>query len=129
KDPWGRAMIMSVACNICCDIHPVNNLRIRQYLKDPLGHSDAEVEEWQRHWIDTNFVGLEEWVKRQRGKYCVGDSISVADICLVPQMTNARRVHLDVTKFQNLSEIDARCREHPAFIAAQPDKQPDWPGR
>jgi len=129
KEPWGRAMIMSIACNICCDIHPVNNLRIRQYLKDPLGHSDTDVEEWQRHWIDVNFAGLEEWVKRQRGKYCYGDGVSVADICLVPQVTNARRVHADMTKYPNLNEIDARCRELTAFIKAAPDQQPDWPGR
>ena len=129
KEPWGRAMIMSIACNICCDIHPVNNLRIRQYLKDPLGHSDAEVEEWQRHWIDESFTGLEAWVKGQRGKYCWGDLPSVADICLVPQVSNARRVRVDMTKFPNLSEIDARCRELPAFIKAAPDQQPDWPGK
>ena len=129
KDPWGRAMIMSIACNICCDIHPVNNLRIRQYLKEPLGHSDAEVEEWQRHWIDVNFEGLEKWVAGQRGKYCYGDLPTVADICLVPQVTNARRVHVDMAKYPNLNEIDARCREHPAFIKAAPDQQPDWPGR
>jgi maleylacetoacetate isomerase len=129
KEPWGRAMIMSIACNICCDIHPVNNLRIRQYLKNPLHHSDAEVEEWQRHWIDVSFTGLEEWVKRQRGKYCYGDEPTVADICLVPQVTNARRVRMDMAKFPNLNEIDALCREHPAFVKAAPDQQPDWPAR
>ena len=129
KEPWGRAMIMSIACNICCDIHPVNNLRIRQYLKEPLGHSDAEVEDWQRHWIEVNFAGLEKWVAEKRGKYCYGDVPSVADICLVPQVTNARRVHVDMSKYPNLNEIDARCRELPAFIKAAPDKQPDWPGR
>ncbi len=99
KDPWGRAMIMSIACNICCDIHPVNNLRIRQYLKEPLGHSDDDVVEWQRHWIDVNFTGLEEWIKDKRGKYCYGDQPTVADICLVPQVANARRVKMDMSKY------------------------------
>jgi maleylacetoacetate isomerase len=129
KDPWGRAMIMAIACNIACDVHPVNNLRIRLYLKDPLGHTDNEVAAWQRHWIEETFEGLETFVKGTRGDFCYGDTPTVADICLVPQMTNARRVHTDLKPFPNLVEIDERARAHPAFAAAAPDKQPDYPRR
>ena len=126
RDAFGRATVNSMALAIACDIHPVNNLRVRKYLKEVMGQSEAAVNTWYRHWIELGFAGLEAQVKPYAGKFCHGDTPTVADICLVPQMYNARRFKVDLTSFPALVAIDARAQALPAFADAAPERQPDF---
>jgi maleylacetoacetate isomerase/maleylpyruvate isomerase len=125
-DPFGRAVVNSMALAIACDIHPINNLRVRKYLKEVMGQSDEAVNTWYRHWIELGFEALEAQVKPYAGDFCYGDAPGVADICLVPQMYNARRFKVDVASFPALVAIDARAQGVPAFAAAAPERQPDF---
>jgi maleylacetoacetate isomerase len=111
---------------IVADIHPLNNLKVTQYLRGPLGQTDETVTPWIRHWIAQGFKSLETLVAHG-GSFCQGDRFSLADVCLVPQMYNARRFEVDLTDFPTLSAIDERCRALPAVQAAHPDKQVDSP--
>lgn len=126
EDIFARAICKSMALAIACDIHPVNNLRVRKYLKNVMDQSDEAIEAWYRHWIEIGFEGLEKLVKRYAGKFCYGDEVSVADICLVPQLANARRFKVDVSAFPTLVRVDEAARALPTFAAAAPDKQPDY---
>jgi maleylacetoacetate isomerase len=127
KDAFGRARARSIAYQIACDIHPVNNLRVNQYLKATFG-ADAEAQiAWQRHWISLGFTALETLLARdeETGKFCHGDSPTIADICLIPQMANARRVELDFSPYPTLARIEAQALSLAAFDAALPANQPD----
>ncbi len=119
-----KAQVRAFALAIACDIHPLNNLAVLKYLKDPLGQSQAAIDDWYRHWITTGFEALEDQV---RGPFVFGDMPSLADICLVPQMYNARRFNTDMSHFPKLVAADAHARVHPAFAAAAPEAQPDAP--
>jgi len=127
KDALGRARVREIACVIACDIHPVNNLRLAQYLKREFHISDEQQANWQRHWITLGFEALEKMLSlsKDTGTYSYGDSPTVADICLIPQIFNARRVNLEVERYPTLSRIFAHAMQHPAFDAAQPKNQPD----
>ncbi|HEX4295423.1 MAG TPA: maleylacetoacetate isomerase [Rhizomicrobium sp.] len=127
KDALGRARARAIAYAIACDIHPVNNLRVNQYLKAVLGAGpDAQIA-WQRHWISLGFAALETMLARdaETGKFCHGDSPTIADICLIPQMANARRVQLDFSLYPTLARIETQALSLPAFDAALPANQPD----
>ncbi|HXQ63568.1 MAG TPA: maleylacetoacetate isomerase [Steroidobacteraceae bacterium] len=126
-DPLGRAMVRSMAQAIACDVHPLNNLRVRNYLKGPLNQDERSVGTWSRHWIGEGFRGLEELARRYStdGKHLYGAGITLADICLVPQVYNARRVDCDLTGFPTLVAISAALEALPAFAAARPEAQPD----
>ncbi len=127
KDAPGRARVREIAYAIACDIHPVANLRVNQYLVKNFG-ADANAQiAWQRHWIKTGFTALETMLARskQTGRFCHGDTPTLADICLIPQMANARRVELDLSPYPTLVRIEARALTHPAFEAALPKNQPD----
>jgi len=126
-DPLDRAEVRAFAYAIACDIHPINNLRVLNYLKNPLGHSQDEVDAWVRHWCETGLAGLEEVARRNahRGRHVFGDAPSLADICLAPQMGGARRFGSDTAKFARLSEIEVALNGLPAFANAAPGKQPD----
>ena len=126
-DPSGRARVRSLALTIACDIHPLNNLRVQNYLTGTLGVTDAQKDGWVRYWIDTGFEALETRLANDpaTGRFCHGDSPTLADICLVPQMANARRMDFDFTPYPTLLRIEAACAALPAFGNAAPAKQPD----
>ncbi len=123
----GRAQVRAMALGIACDIHPLNNLRVTNYLRGPLGQGDEPVAEWIRHWIGEGFKALEELARRHGDgqNYLYGGSVTLADVCLVPQMYNARRYYCDVTPYPALVAIDAHLTSLPAFAAARPEAQPD----
>lgn len=123
-DPVTRAQVRAAAAQIALDIHPVNNLKVLAYLKGPLGHSQDETVVWMNHWMTTGFAAFDQMI-RHGTPYCFGDQITIADLCLVGQMINARRWGCDTSAFPHLEQIDAHCREHPAIARALPQAQPD----
>jgi maleylacetoacetate isomerase len=126
RDAAGRARVRQLAYAVACDIHPVNNLRINTYLSDTLKIADDARLEWNRHWIALGFTAIETLLQSpETGTYCHGDTPTLADICLIPQMANARRVHVDLAPYPTLLRIEATALAHPAFEAALPKNQPD----
>jgi maleylacetoacetate isomerase len=126
-DALGRARVRALAQMIACDIHPLDNLRVLNYLLHTLGVSDEQKNGWYRYWIDLGFEALETRLARdaETGRFCHGDAPTLADICLVPQVSNARRFKMDLTPYPTIVRIDAACQALPAFAAAAPDRQPD----
>ncbi|HEV8333067.1 MAG TPA: maleylacetoacetate isomerase [Steroidobacteraceae bacterium] len=127
EDPIDRARVRSMAMAIACEIHPLNNLRVLNYLRDSLQQDDEGVGTWYRHWVSEGFRGLEVQAREfsAKGRYCFGDAVSIADVLLVPQMFNARRFKTDLTPFPTLVGISAHLEALPAFAAARPEVQPD----
>jgi maleylpyruvate isomerase len=126
-DATGRARVRALALEIACDIHPINNLRVLNYLTGTLGATEAQKNGWYRYWCDVGFEALETQLAREKGTgaFCHGGSPTIADICLVPQLANARRVDLDLSLYPTLLRIEAACNALPPFAAAAPAKQPD----
>jgi maleylacetoacetate isomerase len=122
-DPVARAKIRAVADLIACDIHPLNNLIALQYLKRELKHEQPTIDTWYHHWILQGFAALETMLKP--GPYSFGNEVTLADICLVPQVFNARRLKVPLDKFPNIVAVDAACLKLPAFDKARPENQPD----
>jgi maleylacetoacetate isomerase len=122
-DAKQRARIRSFALAIACDVHPLNNLAVLNYLKGPMAQPQDAVDSWYRHWITSAFSALEAQVQ---GPFVFGDAPTLADICLVPQMYNARRFKTDLSAFPKLVAADEHACAHPAFAAAAPEAQPDW---
>ncbi len=122
-----RARVRAMALLIACDIHPINNLRVLQYLRNELGQNDAAVDAWYRHWVEEGLNALEALVSvgPHEGDFCVGGSATLADVCLVPQMYNARRFDCDLSGCPTLVKTDEVCCALPAFARAAPDRQPD----
>jgi maleylpyruvate isomerase len=125
-EPLARARVRQMALLVACDIHPLANLRVLRQLKQ-LGIDDAARQQWQRHWIGEGFGALETMLAADagRGQFCHGDTPTLADLCLIPQMANARRAGLDLTPFPTLLHIEEAAYRLPAFIAARPENQPD----
>jgi maleylpyruvate isomerase len=122
-DAVERAQVRAAAQLIACDIHPLNNTAVLNYLKGPLGHDQDTVNAWYAHWITANFDALETMIRP--GPYAFGARVTLADICLVPQVFNARRFKVPLERFPKIIAVDAACARLPAFDLAQPDKQPD----
>jgi maleylpyruvate isomerase len=126
-DPAGRAIVRGVALAIACEIHPIQNLRVLNFLKHEFKRTDDDVNRWARHWIDFGLRALEQQVLSlsERGKYCYGETPTLADVCLVPQLANARRFGCDLSGWPTLLGIEANCLALPAFVKAAPENQPD----
>ena len=122
-----RAYVRSIALAIACDIHPLNNLRILRYLDYNFKLEEEQRNEWYRHWIKTEFRALETKISSagHSGMFCLGDTPGMADICLVPQIANARRFNCDLNDYPMLVEIDSNCRQLEEFQRAAPENQPD----
>ncbi|PHV10679.1 maleylacetoacetate isomerase [Chitinimonas sp. BJB300] len=121
-----KTKVRSLAYVIACDIHPINNLRVLQYLKGPMGQDQQAVDDWYRHWVALGLQAIEAELERDKSeRFCVGSTVSLADICLVPQVFNARRFKLDLTPFPRVVAIDAHLNTLPAFTYTQPAKQAD----
>ena len=126
RAPLDRARVRSLALAVACDLHPLNNLRVLNYLRSPLGHEQAAVDAWYRHWIAEGFRALEEEAKRSGdGRHMFGGEVTIADICLLPQMFNARRFKCDLQPFPTLQAICTHLETLPAFARSAPDAQPD----
>ena len=127
KSALDRAWQRSLALMIACDIHPINNLRILQYLTNVLHVSEEEKNTWYRHWCEQGLAAVEDMLVNDArlGRYCYGDSPSLADCFLIPQITNAKRLQCDLTNMPTLLRINDACLELDSFIHASPAQQPD----
>lgn len=123
----GRARVRAIAQAIACDIHPLDNLRVLRYLVHTLGVETAQKDAWYAYWIDVGLESLERSLSRDpaTGAFCHGDLPTLADICLVPQLANARRVGMDLSPYPTLVRIESKCRALPAFADAAPANQAD----
>lgn len=126
QDPLDRAWVRSLAQAVACDIHPVNNLRVLQYLGQALKVSEEGVTEWFRHWVDQGFAPLEQQLAgdTRRGKFCYGDTPSLADLCLFAQVANNRRFEVDMARYPTLQGIYDNCLQLTAFVDALPENHP-----
>ncbi len=127
KDALGRARVRSLALAIACDIHPLNNLRVLRYLVKEAGLTEEAKTAWYVHWVREGFAALEAQLAASpdTGRFCHGDTPTIADIVLVPQVFNASRFNIDMSAYPTIARIDETCRALPAFEAAHPSKQPD----
>jgi maleylpyruvate isomerase len=124
--PEDRAWVRAAALAIACDIHPIDNLRVLQYLDKNLGIDAPRRDEWYRHWIRQGFVALEtQLAERAIGPFCLGTSPTLADVCLVPQVANANRLKLDLEPYPRIRSINDACLALKPFADARPDVQPD----
>lgn len=123
--PRARAMIRELALDVAADVHPIGNLRVLDRLTESFG-ADADARAaWNRHWMAAGFAAVEARLAQTADRFCVGDDPTLADVCLVPQVYNARRFGLDLAPYPLIKAIDAACRALPAFAAAAPEAQPD----
>ena len=122
-DAAARARIRGAALTVACDIHPLANLRVLKYLKNTLGQEQPAIDDWSRHWVELGLAALEEIAEGSPGPFLFGAQVTMAEVCLVPQMYNARRVQADVARFPRLGQIDKRLNLLPAFQAARPERQ------
>lgn len=131
-DPLARAQARGIALAIACDIHPLNNLRVLKYIQEELGADERAKLAWYRHWVEKGLAAVEDLVVRARpadgGPYTFGGTPTLADICIVPQLFNARRFDCDTSACPSLLEIDRAMADLPAVQAAHPHNQPDYDG-
>jgi maleylacetoacetate isomerase len=127
RDSLGRARVRQIALSIACDIHPLGNLRVLRYLRHTLNADDQARIGWQKHWMTEGFGALETLLARDpaTGDFCHGDAPTLADICLVPQLANARRIQMDLAPYPTLLRIEETAYRLSAFTAARPENQPD----
>ncbi|WP_024301396.1 maleylacetoacetate isomerase [Pseudogulbenkiania sp. MAI-1] len=126
-EPVARARVRAIAQAIACEIHPLNNLRVLNYLKQELGVDEEARNGWYRHWVELGFAALERTLANSAGPYCFGETVTLADVCLVPQLFNARRFSVDLTPYPRLVAVGEVLERLPAFAAAHPSRQPDAP--
>jgi maleylpyruvate isomerase len=126
-EPVDQARVRSLALICACEMHPLNNLRVLRYLKDPVGLDQARRDAWCRHWMEDGFAALEQRLatEPETGRFCHGDRPTMADICLVPQVVSSERWGTDLGPYPTVRRIHAACLELEAFVAAMPANQPD----
>lgn len=126
-DAPGRARVRALAQLIACDVHPLNNLRVMQYLQSPCDLADAQRQQWALHWMQLGLEAMEKLLASQTesGRYCHGNVPGLADCCLLPQLYNARRFNLDLAAYPTVLRIEQACQALPAFAQARPEKQID----
>ena len=120
-----RAWVRSIALAIACDIHPLNNLRVLQHLKRTLDIEEPRRDEWYRHWVQEGFGPIEAQLSTRNSRYSFGDTPTLADVCLVPQVFNAQRLDVDMAPYPRIRAIHEACMQVQAFSDAQPSRQPD----
>jgi maleylpyruvate isomerase len=124
--PEDCAWVRSIALAIACDIHPLDNLRVLKYLESPLGLDQAARDEWYRHWIREGFAAIEKQLaERGETRFCFGDAPGLADVCLVPQVANSRRLSIPLDAYPRIRAVDAACLALPEFDRARPENNPD----
>lgn len=128
KSIAARARVRSLALMVACEIHPLNNLRVLRYLVNDLKLSEDQKNQWYRHWVETGLAPLESRLANDQatGEFCHGDAPGFADICLVPQLANARRFNIPLEGFPTLIRIEQNCMALKAFQDAAPSAQPDF---
>jgi maleylpyruvate isomerase len=126
-DPLGRARVRALALTVACEVHPLNNLRVLSYLKGEFGIVEESRNAWYRHWVDLGFAAFERLLMSdsRTGVYCHGDTPTVADCCLVPQVFNAERLRCPLEAYPTINRVVANCRQLAAFQRARPEAQPD----
>lgn len=124
NDSYLKAIARSIALSISADIHPLNNLRVLKYLSNELHITEEQKNQWYQHWVDKGLSALEKQLTQLNisGDFCIGNSVTLADICLVPQLFNARRFHCDISAYPTLTRIDANCQKLAAFTQAWPSE-------
>jgi maleylpyruvate isomerase len=123
KDPIARAKVRALAQLIACDIHPLNNTSPLRYLKNRMAQEQSAIDAWYHHWVIEGFEALEALI--EPGPYVCGSAVTLADVCLVPQVANARRMKVPLENFPKIVGVDAACLALPAFDRARPENQPD----
>ena len=122
EDAADRAHVLALALTVACDVHPLNNLRVIRYLNNELGLEKEASDRWYRHWVREGLAALEKMAAPRAGRFLFGDVPSLADICLVPQLFNARRFAVPLDDFPTLVRADAEANRIEAFAAAHPDR-------
>ncbi len=120
-----KATVKALAFDIACEVHPLNNLRVQQYLSSELEVSDQQKSAWIDHWMRIGFTALEQRLTTTAGKFCFADTVTVADICLISQLYNANRFNIDLSAFANINRIADNCAKLDAFKQALPENQAD----
>jgi maleylpyruvate isomerase len=123
RDPIAKARVRAIAEVIACDIHPLNNIGPLRYLKNVFGQDQSKIDAWYHNWIHDGFQAIEEMISP--GPYTFGGEITLADVCLVPQVYNARRLKTPLDKYPKIVAVDAACNRLAAFDKARPENQPD----
>lgn len=126
-DPFDRAYVRALALSIACDIHPLQNLRVLTYLRDELKQPQAGIDQWCRRWIENGLAAYEATLEQAgtSGAFSFGDTPTLADVCLLPQLFSAGRFGADISALPHLNRIKSNCDANPAFAAAHPARQPD----
>ncbi|WP_394174068.1 maleylacetoacetate isomerase [Thalassotalea litorea] len=125
QDMQARSQVQALANDIACDVHPLNNLRVLNYLSDNLDATAEQKQRWYKHWIELGFQAFEQRLQHVSGTYCYGDTVTMADLCLIPQVYNARRFNIDLSPFPQIVRIDGNCQKLTAFASALPENQTD----
>jgi len=123
SDPVARARVRALAQLVACDIHPLNNVGPLRYLKNEFGLDQARIDAWYHHWVKEGFEALEALI--EASPYACGSEVTLADLCLVPQVANARRLRVPLDRFPKIVAVDAACAKLSAFAEARPENQPD----
>ncbi len=120
-----RALVRAMALSVACETHPLNNLRVLQYLTGELELDETSKNAWYHHWVHQGFSALEKQLEQYAGRYCFGDSVTLADLCLIPQVYNANRFGVDLADYPHIRRIWDNCHQLDAFIQAVPEQQAD----